>query len=629
MRKNLFKKCMITFVAALTAAFMLPGPSALADEGLSDVQETEVLEVEEDKEVEETETEAKIENEVEAEELEDEAVADDAAADEVEDLDVVFSDEMTAEDEAAILKIVNSFSRRRSASIDQLEESISEYFIAEYGVRKSFYIVQFIAGQNGTVTGRTVYVLMGGDAEKYLKDAAGGFVAPKANPRSGYAFDFWQQSDSDEQYQAEDLADIPFIDDTTMYAIFSEDKNGDGIPDRKQDQYDVRFGADSTYGSLTGRTTFTVFASGQGEPAAIGSAPGFKVPGVQANYGYAFDKWYIYTEVEVVDFNKQMITDNVWIQAGFAIDSNHDGIPDYKQTFYKVDFVAGNGGSLRGEPSSYSVLAKENGDPSYIIEDGIYGELYANAADGYMFRYWMDHQGNIISREPYTKDIMHFYPITSDAVIVAVFAEDRNGDGIPDDEQEFFTVDFIAGQNGSICPNGTFTLATNEKGDYPTLGMNGIRPLAWGNEGYVFTYWMDHLGNVYDTSYDWTSHTIKENSVYVAVFEADINMDGIADSQQEISYARFEVENPEFGYLSGKTEFMYFWPTDKAALPHNILENAFGGFELPKAVAKDGYEAIWLVNDQQVRGDFNYLQFDKPGTILVITCRFVPMPIPN
>ena len=455
-------------------------------------------------------------------------------SDTIEKSETILSSAITKDDETAILNMINAYSRMRNSSVEQLENQINDYFISQYSTVRSFYVVEFKSAGNGTLKDRTVYVLMGDDNVKYLNNAVGGFVTPTTVPKTGYAFDYWNRMNEDEEIESDTLGSMPINSATVFYGNFTEDKNGDGIPDRKQAQYTVTFEADQTKGSLSGETVFTVYAPIDGSPAYLNSIHGFTLPTPRPEQGYAFDKW-VDANGEIENIDDYTVDANITITAIFATDINHDGIPDYKQNFHNVVFIAGSGGSISGDNMEFSVLAEENGDPAYMANNfyNNYPDL-AIPNEGYMFLHWVDHEGTIISTEAYTKYLLHFYPVAGPSVIVAVFTEDKNGDNIPDDEQDFFQVDFVSGMGGTIEGNRTMTYATAGEGKYPALGSQSLGFKVIADNGYTLSYWIDHKGNVYNRDSNWyNDYVIKENTVFVAVFAEDFDENGIPDEEQK------------------------------------------------------------------------------------------------
>lgn len=551
----------------------------------------------------------------------EEAVVNVAVTEAEENTEVVITGAVSEKDEAAILKLVQSYSKRKTAGIETLETMIDNYFIAEYGTVRAFYIVEFKASTGGTIEGRTVYVLMNGEETKYLKDATGGFVVPSTVSRSEYAFDYWYRSGEGEELSGDRLESLPITASTVIYAKFAADKNGDSVPDYKQPQYNVEFVADPTYGVLSDRTSFLVYAPINGNPAYLDNAINFNFPAVHPNKGYAFDKW-ADSEGKEVDLKTYIVDGNKTIHAVFAGDKNYDGIPDYKQKFYCVDFAYTSGGTLKAENLIFYVLIKEDGKPSYLYENQDYYDIQAVANEGYMFLHWVDHTGKVISEQEDAKELIHTYPITDETVIVAVFTEDKNNDGIPDSQQEFFQVDFVAGTGGYV-EGGSKVFATGMNGEYPVIGQSNFSFYAKAYEGYALSYWVRHDGKIFDGDGEWIEkYIVSENTVFVAVFEEDLDGNGVPDRLQPKSYITFEVENPRYGKLGGKTEFVYFWDTGNENLP--ALSHSVGGFEMPDVSPVSGYTATWYVKDNMVaEKDLPFTKFPGPNTSMVITCKFV------
>ena len=106
--------------------------------------------------------------------------------------------------------------------------------------------------------------------------------------------------------------------------------------------------------------------------------------------------------------------------------------------------------------------------------------------------------------------------VTANAVYTATWKEDKNGDGIPDDQQEHFTVTYKDGVNGQVFADHVIRdILTGT--DTPTYTPTETR------DGYVFAGWTP----------DPAGTTVTANAVYTATWKEDKNHDGTPDDQQE------------------------------------------------------------------------------------------------
>ena len=274
--------------------------------------------------------------------------------------------------------------------------------------REEKYNVNFVAGDHGKLEGTTLY-------KNYLSgtaiNSAEGYKEPKAVADEGYAFDKWVVKDVENKdgIVTAELGTYKVTGNTAVYAEFAEDKNGNGKPDYKEENYNVNFVAEAN-GTLAGTTLYnSVLAD-----TKISEIKDYVMPIPQANANYAFDKWIVkdvkHPEgIEIKDPGSYVVTGNTVFYAYFAED-NHgtdpenpdkpDNIPDKYQT--EVTFRAVNG-SVSFE-KTYVTLYDEKGEYS---ENGT-GRLAANqipattANNGYHFVNWTPDTPNedmIISRE--------------------------------------------------------------------------------------------------------------------------------------------------------------------------------------------------------------------------------------
>ncbi|MCR0529909.1 hypothetical protein MKC55_11115 [[Clostridium] innocuum] len=270
------------------------------------------------------------------------------------------------------------------------------------------YNVNFVAGNHGKLEGTTLY-------KNYLSgtaiNSAEGYKEPKAVADEGYAFDKWVVKDVENKdgIVTAEPGTYKVTGNTAVYAEFAEDKNGNGKPDYKEENYNVNFVAEAN-GTLAGTTLYnSVLAD-----TKISEIKDYVMPIPQANANYAFDKWIVkdvkHPEgIEIKDPGSYVVTGNTVFYAYFAED-NHgtdpenpdkpDNIPDKYQT--EVTFRAVNG-SVSFE-KTYVTLYDEKGEYS---ENGT-GRLAANqipattANNGYHFVNWTPDTPNedmIISRE--------------------------------------------------------------------------------------------------------------------------------------------------------------------------------------------------------------------------------------
>ena len=427
--------------------------------------------------------------------------------------------------------------------------------------REEKYNVNFVAGDHGKLEGTTLY-------KNYLSgtaiNSAEGYKEPKAVADEGYAFDKWVVKDVENKdgIVTAEPGTYKVTGNTAVYAEFAEDKNGNGKPDYKEENYNVNFVAEAN-GTLAGTTLYnSVLAD-----TKISEIKDYVMPIPQANANYAFDKWIVkdvkHPEgIEIKDPGSYVVTGNTVFYAYFAED-NHgtdpenpdkpDNIPDKYQT--EVTFRAVNG-SVSFE-KTYVTLYDEKGEYS---ENGT-GRLAANqipattANNGYHFVNWTPDTPNedmIISREGAAFTANH--AINTYSAVVRFINEDTDEELAPS-----ATLNDI--EHGSIL--------------YGTEHRIDIT-------GYVFT--------IADTE------IIERNGVVVNVYYAadtkggvddpDTTPDGIPDKYQ----VRFEYTAGTNGSVSGTT-------IEYVTRPGNSTTASVRPQALVATAANTGYSFVsWTAN---------------------------------
>ena len=173
----------------------------------------------------------------------------------------------------------------------------------------------------------------------------------------------------------------------------------------------------------------------------------------------------------------ETVTDNATYVATWKEDKNHNGIPDDEEQKYTVKYTDGANGT--------------------IFEDQIYEDLLVDMPvpafegtpkrTGYVFAGW----------DPEFSDT-----VEGNVTYTPVWKEDKNNNGIPDDEEDKYTVVYTDG----VDDEEVFADQI-----YRDLLSGTATPAFNGNperEGYTFVGWNPAV-----------TDTVKENVVYTAVWE--------------------------------------------------------------------------------------------------------------
>ena len=228
----------------------------------------------------------------------------------------------------------------------------------------------------------------------------------------------------------------------TYVATWGEDKNNNGIDDNEETKYTVTYTdgvdgeevfADQVYGNLL---------SGVATPA---------FEGTPTREGYVFKGWNPAVAATV--------TGNATYVATWGEDKNNNGIDDNEETKYTVTYTDG----VDGEE---------------VFADQVYGNLLSGVAtpafegtptrEGYVFKGW----------KPAVAE-----KVTGDVTYVATWGEDKNNNGIADDEETKYTVRYTDGVDEEVI------FADQVYGNL----LSGVATPAFEGtptrEGYVFKGW--------------------------------------------------------------------------------------------------------------------------------------------
>ena len=228
----------------------------------------------------------------------------------------------------------------------------------------------------------------------------------------------------------------------TYVATWGEDKNNNGIDDNEETKYTVTY----TDG-VDGEEVFADQVYGNLLPGV--DTPAFK--GTPTREGYVFKGWNPAVAATV--------TGNATYVARWGEDKNNNGIADDEETKYTVRYTDG-------------VDGKE------VFADQVYGNLLSGVAtpafegtptrEGYVFKGW----------KPAVAE-----KVTGDVTYVATWGEDKNNNGIADDEETKYTVRYTDGVDEEVI------FADQVYGNL----LSGVDTPAFKGtptrEGYVFKGW--------------------------------------------------------------------------------------------------------------------------------------------
>ena len=380
----------------------------------------------------------------------------------------------------------------------------------------------------------TVTYTDGVDGEEVFADQVyGNLLSGVATPafegtptREGYVFKGWNPAVA-----------ATVTGNATYVATWGEDKNNNGIDDNEETKYTVTY----TDG-VDGEEVFADQVYGNLLPGV--DTPAFK--GTPTREGYVFKGW----NPEVA----ATVTGNATYIATWGEDKNNNGIADDEETKYTVRYTDG-------------VDGKE------VFADQVYGNLLSGVAtpafegtptrEGYVFKGWNPAVAATV---------------TGNVTYVATWGEDKNNNGIDDNEETKYTVTYKDGVDGEevfadqVYGNLLSGVATPAFEGTPT------------REGYVFKGWNPAV-----------AATVTGNATYVARWAEDKNNNGIADDEE----TKYTVR-----YTDGVDEEVIFADQVYGNLLSGVDTPAFKGTPTREGYVFKGWKPAVA---EKVTGDVTYV----------------------
>ena len=380
----------------------------------------------------------------------------------------------------------------------------------------------------------TVTYKDGVDGEVFADDVHGNLLSGVATPafsggtptRTGYVFKGWNPAVA-----------ATVTGNATYVATWGEDKNNNGIDDNEETKYTVTY----TDG-VDGKEIFADQVYGNLLPGV--DTPAFK--GTPTREGYVFKGW----NPEVA----ATVTGNATYIATWGEDKNNNGIADDEETKYTVRYTDG-------------VDGKE------VFADQVYGNLLSGVAtpafegtptrEGYVFKGWNPAVAATV---------------TGNVTYVATWGEDKNNNGIDDNEETKYTVTYKDGVDGEevfadqVYGNLLSGVATPAFEGTPT------------RTGYVFKGWNPEV-----------AATVTGNATYVARWAEDKNNNGIADDEE----TKYTVR-----YTDGVDEEVIFADQVYRNLLSGVDTPAFKGTPTREGYVFKGWKPAVA---EKVTGDVTYV----------------------
>ena len=381
--------------------------------------------------------------------------------------------------------------------------------------KEDHYNITFKAGENGSLEGTTTYtnILTG------LTFEQANIIIPTPVPNKNYKFKEW----------------TPKINKTVSASVeytaeFYPDFNNNNIDDREEEHYTIEFLA-GEHGILEGTTTYENILTGLTfEQANI------VIPKVKANENYKANGW----DKEI----NTTVTEDATYTAQYFADFNNNDIDDETERV-TVIFYAGEHGII-GNSKEYMVEGLLPGYDNYPDAPNI--DVYF----GYGFKAWNPNY-NANTMIPLENASLEF---------TATYFEDKNHNGIDDETEEHYTVEFLAGTHGTLEGQTTYEniltgLTFSEAGI--------VIPTINANENYKANGWDKEINT-----------TVIENATYTAQYFADFNNNGIDDESEKVTIT---FEPGEHGNFAENSQTSY------------VLLPGYDNYpEAPEVIANNKYE---------------------------------------
>lgn len=403
---------------------------------------------------------------------------------------------------------------------------------------------------------------------------------------------------------------------TTLYAAWGYDTDGDGKPDVQDESYGITASVDGGNGSITPPTRYVL----------AGTDAEFTI---QPEENYALDTVTIVKkniddttvetntyrndgETEIPGYTSGTLTlsdvrSNYAITVTFAEDADKDGTPDKYDRTLTYD---ANGGYFGSEGTTEKTETGLNdGDRHTLKSTDEYHPSHADQ-DGHkvLFIGWTTDtsaQNKVYKRGDTPPKTSTRLTISGDMTVYAVWGLDSDDDGTPDVTEDDHHITATAGPNGSINPKEAYV----SDGGSATFTITPVSGYA------VDTITIDSTAHKNDGTApapgtSWTSYTFKdvtEDHTISVTFGLDEDNNGVPDANEpEAAYTLTYHANG--GAFDGQTD--PYVVNDVAAGPHTLSDIAApthdaveynGQQDVPVLfigwMTEDDHETIYSVED--------------------------------
>ena len=275
--------------------------------------------------------------------------------------------------------------------------------------------------------------------------------------RKGYVFTGWKPAVA-----------ATVTGNATYTAVWEEDANGNGTPDKDEEKYTVSYTDGVENEEIFADETHSDLLSGTATPAFNGTP---------TRTGYVFTGWNPAVAATV--------TGNVTYTAVWEEDANGNGTPDKDEEKYTVSYTDGVENEEIFADETHSDLLSGTATPAF---NG------TPTRTGYVFTGWNPAVAATV---------------TGNVTYTAVWEEDANGNGIADDEEDKYTVTYTDGVKGKAFADQVYD---NLLSGTDTPAFNG-KPTR---KGYTFVSWTPKV-----------TDTVTKTVTYTATWKANSGKDNV------------------------------------------------------------------------------------------------------
>lgn len=301
--------------------------------------------------------------------------------------------------------------------------------------------------------------------------------------------------------------------DTTLYAAWGYDTDGDGKPDVTEDKRTVTYNANGgTFGSDEAKTE-TVPAQ---DRYRLNTTAEFKPTHADDNSTeVAFVGWSEtqHSDIYGLDDNYDpsilaatvdVSTTDATVYAVWGYDSNGDGKPDVQDESYGITASVDGGNGSITPPTRYVIAGTDaeftiTPDTNYALDTVTIVKQDVGGSTVETKTYPNDGEHNIPG---YTSGTLTLSDVRSDYAITVTFAEDADQDGTPDKYDRTLTYDANGGYFSSEDEQTKTETGLNDDQNYKLNTTNDFKPTHADQDGHKVLF----IG--------WTTDTSAQNKVY-------------------------------------------------------------------------------------------------------------------